>query len=81
MPLAWSYRAALLLAGVAVASAAGAGEWPTYASGPQRLFFNPAETQITAANVRGLRVRSQAPTGALEGSAGWTPAGRAGRAW
>jgi polyvinyl alcohol dehydrogenase (cytochrome) len=34
-----------------------AGEWPTYAGGPRRLFFNPAETEITPANVASLRVK------------------------
>jgi len=46
-----------LLTGLVVAAAAEAGEWPTFAGGPRRLFFNPAETQVTAANVASLRVK------------------------
>src|ERR1044071_3285423 len=37
--------------------ALAASDWTTYAGGPHRLFFNPAETQITAANVASLRVK------------------------
>ena len=43
---------------------AAATEWPTLAGGPRRLFFNPAETQITAANVGSLRVKWRAHAGA-----------------
>jgi len=43
---------------------ATAVEWPTFAGGPRRLFFNPSETQITAANVASLRVKWKAPAGA-----------------
>jgi polyvinyl alcohol dehydrogenase (cytochrome) len=46
-----------------VASPSEALEWPTYAGGPARLFFNPAETQITAANVGTVRVKWKFPTG------------------
>jgi polyvinyl alcohol dehydrogenase (cytochrome) len=46
------------------AGTASAIEWPAYAGGPRRLFFNPAETQITAANVAGLRVKWKAQAGA-----------------
>ncbi len=42
------------------AGSANAVEWPTYAGGPTRHFFNPAETQITAANVASLRVKWKA---------------------
>jgi polyvinyl alcohol dehydrogenase (cytochrome) len=52
--------ALLVLAG----GQAGAVEWPTFAGGPSRLFFNPAETQITAANVASLRVKWKAQAGA-----------------
>jgi polyvinyl alcohol dehydrogenase (cytochrome) len=47
-----------------VALPAAAVEWPTYAGGPRRLFFNPAETQVTAADVARLRVKWKAPAGA-----------------
>jgi len=56
---------ATVLAALLVASAAAAGEWPTFAGGPHRLFFNPAETQITAANVTGLRVKWKFHAGAI----------------
>lgn len=36
-----------------------------YAGGPRRLFFDPAETGITASNVAGLRVKWAFPTGAV----------------
>jgi|GEM_PF-902026 len=48
-----------------VATPAHAGDWPTYAGGPRRLFFNPAEQQITPANVGRLRVKWQFPTAAI----------------
>ena len=54
----------VLVAVVAGAASANAVEWPIYAGGPRRLFFNPAESQITAANVAGLRVKWRFPTGA-----------------
>jgi outer membrane protein assembly factor BamB len=59
-------RAAALLAGLVMllATSATATEWPTFAGGPRRLDFNPAETQITAANVAALRVKWRAPVGA-----------------
>jgi polyvinyl alcohol dehydrogenase (cytochrome) len=53
--------AALLAAG----ATAGATDWPMYAGGPRRLFFNPAETRITAADVSGLHVKWAFPTGAI----------------
>jgi polyvinyl alcohol dehydrogenase (cytochrome) len=40
-------------------------EWPTYAGGPDRLFFNPANTPITAANVDRLQVKWSFPTDAI----------------
>jgi outer membrane protein assembly factor BamB len=46
-----------LLVTLLAAAPAGAVEWPTFAGGPRRLFFNPAETQITAANAASLRVK------------------------
>src|SRR5262245_23395642 len=46
------------------AGAATATEWPMYAGGPRRLFFNPAETQITAANVATLRIKWKVQAGA-----------------
>src|SRR5262245_56784702 len=52
-----------------LASAAAATEWPTFAGGPRRLFFNPDETQITAANVALLRSKWRFQVGAaLTGS-------------
>jgi polyvinyl alcohol dehydrogenase (cytochrome) len=42
-----------------------ASEWPAYAGGPRRLFFNAAETSITSANVAGLHVKWSFPTGAI----------------
>lgn len=57
--------AALVLAGVLAGGPAAATDWPMYAGGPRRLFFNPAETRITAANVGGLRVKWTFPTGAV----------------
>ena len=47
------------------ASPIAATDWPTYGGGPRRLFFNPAETIITAANVGGLHVKWTLPTGAI----------------
>jgi len=46
-------RSTLLLAAflTIVATDARAGDCPTLAGGPHRLFFNPAETRITPANV------------------------------
>jgi hypothetical protein len=41
------------------------GEWRTYAGGPQRLFFNPEERIITAANVSQLQVKWTFRTGAI----------------
>ncbi|MFQ5665431.1 MAG: PQQ-binding-like beta-propeller repeat protein, partial [Candidatus Binatia bacterium] len=40
-------------------------EWRTYAGGPRRLFFNPTEDTLTAANVAGLRKQWTFPTGAI----------------
>jgi hypothetical protein len=40
-------------------------EWRTYAGGPHRLFFNPAERTVTAANVHQLQVKWTFPTGAV----------------
>jgi outer membrane protein assembly factor BamB len=40
-------------------------EWRTYAGGPHRLFFNPAETTVTADNVHQLRVKWTFRTGAI----------------
>jgi outer membrane protein assembly factor BamB len=57
----------LVAAGLSMAIVAGASavEWPTYAGGPRRLFFNAAETTITAANVGDLAVKWRFPTGAI----------------
>ena len=41
------------------------GEWRTYAGGPHRLFFNPGERIITAANVSQLQVKWTFPTEAI----------------
>src|SRR5206468_11250839 len=62
-------RASTLI-GLALATAlsttpAAGGDWPTFAGGPRRLFFNPAETQITAANVATLRLMWKFHTGAI----------------
>jgi outer membrane protein assembly factor BamB len=51
---AWLWIAASVLLGAVHARAV---DWPTYAGGPRRLFFNPAETQITAANVADLEIK------------------------
>ncbi len=59
-------RGAAALAGaLVIAAAAGASDWPTFAGGPLRLFFNPTETQVTAANVTTLRVKWKFHTGAV----------------
>jgi polyvinyl alcohol dehydrogenase (cytochrome) len=55
---------ATLFAGL-VATAAASTEWPTFAGGPRRLFWNPTETQITPANVTGLRVKWKFHTNAI----------------
>lgn len=54
-----------LLIALGVPFAGFADEWPTYAGGPRRLFFNPAERQITRDNVARLRLKWQFPTGAI----------------
>lgn len=61
--IGWSARLLAALA-ILLASGAGATEWPTFAGGPHRLFFNPDETQITAANVAGLRIKWRVLVGA-----------------
>jgi outer membrane protein assembly factor BamB len=58
-------RASLVLAVLLAGGSAAATNWPTYAGGPHRLFFNPAETRITAANVTGLHVKWAVRTGAV----------------
>jgi outer membrane protein assembly factor BamB len=60
-----SARALVLLLTVGVAMPAAGGQWPTYAGGPHRLFFNPARSPITAANVQGLKLKWSFPTGAI----------------
>ncbi len=40
-------------------------DWPTYAGSKERLFFNPRETTITAANVAQLTPKWTFPTGAI----------------
>lgn len=57
--------ATTILAGLVFPPAVRAADWPTYAGGPRRLFFNPAETTITRDNVARLRVKWQFPTGAI----------------
>jgi polyvinyl alcohol dehydrogenase (cytochrome) len=59
----FGFAAGAAVIGLAAATAP-AIEWPTYAGGARRLFFNPAETQITAANVASLRVKWRFHTGA-----------------
>ena len=56
---------ALVLAGLLTGGPVAAIDWPMYAGGPHRLFFNPAETRITAGNVAGLHVKWAFPTGAI----------------
>src|SRR5207302_10443898 len=58
----WGVVLALLLG---LPPAAAARDWPTFAGGPRRLFFNPARTPITRANVHGLHVKWTFPTGAI----------------
>jgi outer membrane protein assembly factor BamB len=59
-------RGAAALAGtLVIAATAGASDWPTFAGSPLRLFFNPAETQVTGANVTTLRVKWKFHTGAV----------------
>ena len=48
-----------------LAGQARATDWRTYAGGPRRLFFNPAETTITPNNVTTLRRKWQFQTGAV----------------
>src|SRR4030095_15216552 len=57
-------RSIVCLLAMLAAGTAQAVEWPTYAGGPRRLFFNPAETQITAANATSLRVKGKSPAAA-----------------
>src|SRR5262249_31995596 len=57
------FRVTLLL--VLAARAATATDGPTYGGGPHRLFFNPAETAISASNVGRLKVRWQFLTNAV----------------
>ncbi len=53
--------AVLLLA----STVSAATDWPTYAGGPNRLFFNAAETSITAANAARLRTKWTLLAGAV----------------
>jgi outer membrane protein assembly factor BamB len=55
---------ALAVALLPTASAVTATDWPMYAGGPRRVFFNAAETLITAGNVGGLHSKWSFPTGA-----------------
>jgi polyvinyl alcohol dehydrogenase (cytochrome) len=55
----------LLMGAVSAAQHVRSGEWRTYAGGPHRLFFNPGERIITAANVSQLQVKWTFPTGAI----------------
>src|SRR5262245_19409483 len=57
--------AAFVLTVLLAGAPAAATDWPMYAGGPRRLFFNPAETSITSANVSALRVKWTYPTGAV----------------
>jgi outer membrane protein assembly factor BamB len=54
-----------LVLGGAVEVAPASTDWPTFAGGPRRLFFNPTETQITRDNVTALRVKWRVRTGAI----------------
>jgi outer membrane protein assembly factor BamB len=58
-------RAPIVLLVLLAAGTAGATDWRTYAGGPRRLFFNPAETTITSANVGQLEIKWTFPTGAI----------------
>src|SRR5437867_1504672 len=55
----------LVLAFTVAATGALGSDWNTFAGGPRRLFFNPGETQITAANVATLRMKWKFHTGAI----------------
>jgi outer membrane protein assembly factor BamB len=55
----------LLIGSVSYADDLRSGEWRTYAGGPHRLFFNPRENTLTAANVSQLQVKWTFPTGAI----------------
>ena len=57
--------AMLVLAGLLAVVPARATDWPTYAGGPRRLFFNPHEAIIGPANVAGLRVKWTFRAGAV----------------
>jgi hypothetical protein len=54
-----------LVLGGTVDVAPASTDWPTFAGGPRRLFFNPTETQITRDNVIALRVKWRVRTGAI----------------
>ena len=45
--------------------AAAAADWPTYAGGPERQFFDRTETQIDAGNAGTLGVKWTFPTGGI----------------
>ena len=55
----------LLITSVSHADDVRFREWPTYAGGPHRLFFNPGERIITPANVSQLQVKWTFPTDAI----------------
>lgn len=55
-----------LVALVSLGGGAAAGaDWPSYAGGPDRQFFNAAETQIDAINAGALTVKWTFPTGGI----------------
>jgi glucose dehydrogenase len=56
-----SRAAAVLL--VVVSAGIASADWPTYAGGPHRLFFNARPGKLTAANVGHLQVKWTFHTG------------------
>src|SRR5437667_5632925 len=58
-------RGVVLALLLGLAPAAAARDWPTFAGGPRRLFFNPARTPIPSKNVHGLHIKWTFPTGAI----------------
>jgi len=57
--------AAFVICGLVAGVPAAATDWRMYAGAPRRLFFDPAETIITAANVVKLHVKWTFLTGAI----------------
>jgi hypothetical protein len=53
----------IAFAAILVAARALAADWPTYAGGPHRLFFNPHPVPITVETVSRLQVGWRLPSG------------------